>query len=53
MGQLQVFTATGGGGACHVIPDSDFVVSRNLQSASLNTTLTAANMSPSCPYSLG
>jgi hypothetical protein len=42
--QLQVFTAGGGGAACYVIPDSDFVVSRNLQSASLHTTLTTANM---------
>jgi len=45
MVQLQVFTANGGGGgACYVIPDSDFAVSRNLQSASLHTTLTTANM---------
>jgi hypothetical protein len=44
MVQLQVFTASGGGAACYVIPDSDFAVSRNLQSASLHTTLTTANM---------
>lgn len=42
--KLTVFTASGTGGACYVIPDSDFVVSRNLQSATLNTTLTTANM---------
>ena len=42
--QLQVFTPTGGGSACYVIPDSDFTFSRNLQSASLHTTLTTANM---------
>ena len=41
--QLQVFGATSGS-ACYVIPDSDFVVGRNLQSASLHTTLTTANM---------
>lgn len=44
MVQLSVYTATGAGFACYVIPDSDFVVSSNLQSASLNTTLTTANM---------
>jgi hypothetical protein len=42
--KLAVFTASGSGGACYVIPDSDFVVSRNLQSATLNTTLTTENM---------
>ena len=38
---VSEFDATGNGGfGCFVIPDSDFVVSRDLQSASLNTTLT-------------
>lgn len=42
--QLSVYTATSNGYACYVIPDSDFVFSRNLQSASLSTTLTTANL---------
>jgi hypothetical protein len=42
--QLTVYTAGGVGGGCYVIPDADFVVSRNVQSATLNTTLTTANM---------
>ena len=42
--QLQMFIAGGGDAACYVIPDSDFVVSRNLQSATLHTTPTTANM---------
>ena len=36
------FDANGGGGyGCFVIPDADFVVAKDLQSASLHTTLTA------------
>jgi len=42
--QLSVYTATGYGFGCYVIPETDFVVSSNLQSASLDTTLTTANM---------
>jgi hypothetical protein len=44
MVQLTVFSGSAVGGACYTIPESDFVVSRNLQSATLSTTLTDANM---------
>ena len=44
MVQLSVSTASSYGYACYVIPDTDFVVSRNLQSATLSTTLTTANL---------
>jgi hypothetical protein len=44
MVQLAVYSATVNGFACYVIPESDFVVSSNLQSASLHTTLTTANL---------
>jgi hypothetical protein len=38
--------ATGGGGGCFLINPGDFTVSRNVQSAALHTTLTAANVCP-------
>jgi hypothetical protein len=46
MVQLSWFTATGGGFACYVVPNSDFVVSKSLQSASLHTTLNSTNLCP-------
>ena len=46
MVQISWFSPTGGGYACYVIPDSDFVVSDNLQSASLHTTLDANSLCP-------
>jgi hypothetical protein len=46
MVNVSVFSATTGigTGACFVIPDSQFVVSSDLQHATLNATLTAAEM---------
>jgi hypothetical protein len=46
MVQLSIFTSTGGIGGCWVINPSDFMVSKDLQSAALHTTLTAANLCP-------
>lgn len=46
MVQLSIFSATGGASGCFVIPPSDFNVSKNLQSASLHTTLTVDNLCP-------
>jgi hypothetical protein len=44
---LTAFDAKGAGGTgCFIIPDGDFVVAKNLQSASLHTTLTAQNQCP-------
>lgn len=44
--QFTQFDPTGGAGsACFLIPDGDFKVSKNLQSASLHTTLST----PDCP----
>jgi hypothetical protein len=44
---ITEFDATGKGGfGCFVVPDGDFVVSRDLASASLNTTLTANEACP-------
>src|SRR5258708_25517651 len=42
--KLTVFTATGGCGACYLIPHSDFVVSTNLQSATIDTNLDTDNL---------
>jgi hypothetical protein len=42
---VSIFSSTGAGsGACFVIPDSQFVVSSDLQHATLNATLTAGEM---------
>ena len=44
---LTEFDATGAGGfGCFVVPASDFTVAKNLQSASLNATLTADEACP-------
>lgn len=47
MVQFTEFDPTGVGGfGCFIIPDRDFTVGKNLQSASLHTTLTAGNACP-------
>ena len=47
MVQFTEFNPNGSGGfGCFLIPAGDFVVSENLQSASVHTTLTAANQCP-------
>ena len=47
MVQYTEFDATGVGGFnCFIIPAKDFTVAKNLQSASLHTTLTVDNMCP-------
>ena len=46
MVQLSIFDSTGGAFGCFTIPQADFKVSKNLQSASLHTTLTVDNMCP-------
>jgi hypothetical protein len=47
MVQFTAFDATGvGGTACYIIPNSDFKVAKNLQSASLHTTLTNGSLCP-------
>lgn len=47
MVQYTEFDATGVGGfSCFIIPDKDFSAAKNLQSASLHTTLTVDNMCP-------
>jgi hypothetical protein len=46
MVQLSIFSATGTTFGCFTIDPSNFIVSKNLQSASLRTTLTTANMCP-------
>jgi hypothetical protein len=46
MVQLDMFSATGSTFGCFTIDPSNFKVSKNLQSASLHTTLTAANACP-------
>jgi hypothetical protein len=46
MVNVDTFSPTGGAGGCFVIDPSEFTVSRNLQSASLHTTLTAAKACP-------
>ncbi|HKB33945.1 MAG TPA: hypothetical protein VKF16_08765 [Candidatus Dormibacteraeota bacterium] len=44
---IQIFTGTGPGAfGCFVIPDSQFAVSQDLQSATLNATLTAGETCP-------
>jgi hypothetical protein len=45
MVQVSMFSSTGGTFGCFLINPSDFKVSKNLQSATLHTTLT----SPNCP----
>jgi hypothetical protein len=46
MVSVDTFSPTGGAYGCFVIDPSEFTVSRNLQSASLHTTLTAAKACP-------
>ena len=46
MVNVVTFSPTGGAYGCFVIDPSEFTVSRDLQSASLHTTLTAANACP-------
>jgi len=46
MVQLDMFSATGSTFGCFTIDPSNFKVSKDLQSASLRTTLTAANACP-------
>ena len=46
MVNVFTFSPTGGASGCFIIAPSDFTVSRNLQSASLHTTLTAAKACP-------
>jgi hypothetical protein len=46
MVNVFTFSPTGGASGCFVIDPSEFTVSRNLQSASLHTTLTAAKACP-------
>ena len=46
MVQLDMFSATGSTFGCFTIDPSNFKVSKNLQTASLHTTLTAANACP-------
>jgi hypothetical protein len=46
MVNVVTFSPTGGAYGCFVIDPSEFTVSKNLQSASLHTTLTAANACP-------
>jgi hypothetical protein len=46
MVQLNISNASGGTFGCFVIPPSDFNVSKNLQSASLHTTLTVDKACP-------
>ena len=46
MVNVDTFGPTGGAYGCFVIDPSEFTVSRNLQSASLHTTLTAAKACP-------
>jgi hypothetical protein len=46
MVSVGTFSPTGGAYGCFVIDPSEFTVSRNLQSASLHTTLTAAKACP-------
>src|SRR5260370_9889546 len=44
---IKIFTGTGPGAfGCFVIPDSQFAVSQDLQSATLNATLTAGETCP-------
>lgn len=45
--QFTQFDPSGAGGSgCFIIPDGDFTVSKNVQSAALHTTLTAAETCP-------
>lgn len=46
MVQVSMFSPTGSTFGCFIIEPSDFKVSKNLQSASLHTTLIAGNMCP-------
>jgi hypothetical protein len=47
MVQFTAFDSKGvGGTACYIIPNSDFKVSKNLQSASLHTTLSSGSVCP-------
>jgi hypothetical protein len=46
MVQLSVFDAAGSTFGCFIIPQSNYSVSKDLQSASLHTTLTVDNMCP-------
>ena len=46
MVQLSIYNASGSAFGCFVIPPSGFTVSKNLQSASLHTTLTADKACP-------
>jgi hypothetical protein len=46
MVQLNIFSASGGAFGCFVITPSDFTVNKNLQSASLHTTLTTDKACP-------
>ena len=54
MVQYTEFDSTGVGGfGCFIIPEGDFTVAKNLQSASLHTTLTANNVCPGAGTPVG